>query len=104
MRAWLSSTRRLDGWYNKQGNADELDENIPRRPKIDIGIKEYRYWHYYPVILKREFSIDNLKQWWNDRRDVSQWSPLWVAISLTVLFGLLQSIEGALQVYKAYNP
>jgi hypothetical protein len=27
-----------------------------------------------------------------------------VAIGLTLFFGLVQSIEGAVQVYKAYHP
>lgn len=27
-----------------------------------------------------------------------------VAISLTLFFGLVQSVEGAVQVYKAYHP
>lgn len=39
----------------------------------------------------------NITQWWNDKRDVRQWYPFWVAISLTVLFGLVQSIEVDLQ-------
>ncbi|KAJ5404356.1 hypothetical protein N7509_004227 [Penicillium cosmopolitanum] len=99
--------KETERWYKKQGNADELDKSILRRPKVDMGIKEYRYWHDRLVILKTEFDESRpstIAQWWNDRRDVSQWYPLWVAISLTVLFGLVQSIEGALQVYKAFNP
>jgi hypothetical protein len=37
-----------------------------------------------------------------------QWFNFWFAVALlvglTVFFGLVQSIEGALQVYKAYHP
>jgi hypothetical protein len=99
--------KHTERWYKKQDNADELDENILRCPKIDIGIKEYRFWHDRLVILKTDFDESRpstITQWWNDRRDGSQWYALWVAISLTVFFGLVQSIEGALQVYKAFNP
>ncbi|GAM35745.1 hypothetical protein TCE0_017r04306 [Talaromyces pinophilus] len=88
--------KETERWYKKQGSAEELDANTLRRPKIDLGIKEYRYWHDRLVILKTEFDDSRpstITQWWNDRRDVSQWYPLWVAISLTVLFGLVQSIE-----------
>jgi hypothetical protein len=94
-------------WYKKQNEHDELDENILRCGSSVRQIGEYNYWHDRLVIIKTEFDESrpsNIKQWWNDRRDGSQWYPLWVAISLTVLFGLVQSIEGALQVYKAYNP
>ncbi|KAK0621877.1 hypothetical protein B0T17DRAFT_535299 [Bombardia bombarda] len=44
-----------------------------------------------------------LAQWWNDRRDGIQWYTLWVAIGFTVFFGLVQSIEGGMQVYKAWG-
>lgn len=48
-----------------------------------------------------------LPQWWYDRRDGVTWSTFWIAVVvlvLTVFFGLVQSIEGAIQVYKAYSP
>ncbi|KAJ6091903.1 hypothetical protein N7467_003872 [Penicillium canescens] len=99
--------KETERWYKKQDGPEELDGNILRCGKVDRHIRDYKYWHDRIVILKTEFDESrpsNITQWWNDRRDVSQWYPLWVAISLTVLFGLVQSIEGALQVYKAYNP
>ncbi|KAJ5657644.1 uncharacterized protein N7484_001293 [Penicillium longicatenatum] len=99
--------KETEKWYRRQDGPEELDENVLQCGKMDKPIGDYKYWHHRLVILKSEFDNSrpsNLKQWWNDRRDVSQWYPLWVAISLTVLFGLVQSIEGALQVYKAYNP
>ncbi|KAK4870834.1 hypothetical protein LT330_000071 [Penicillium expansum] len=94
-------------WYSKQNEHNELDENILGCGFAVRQIGEYNYWHDRLVILKTEFDESRpstIQQWWNDRRDGSQWYPLWVAISLTVLFGLVQSVEGALQVYKAYNP
>jgi hypothetical protein len=47
--------KETEKWYKKQGNLVELDESILRVPKIDRGIKEYRYWHDRLVILKTEF-------------------------------------------------
>ena len=44
---------------------------------------------------------------WKDRRKRDQWFNSWVgivAIALAVFFGLVQSIEGGIQVYKAYHP
>jgi hypothetical protein len=42
-----------------------------------------------------------------DRKKSDHWLNSWVAIvaiGLTLFFGLVQSIEGAIQVYKAYHP
>ncbi|KAF2193018.1 hypothetical protein K469DRAFT_745423 [Zopfia rhizophila CBS 207.26] len=70
----------------------------------------FKFWHDRLVILKQVFDQSRpatLSQWWHDRRNVVQWYTFWVAISvlfLTIFFGLVQSIEGALQVYKSYHP
>jgi hypothetical protein len=43
----------------------------------------------------------------SDRKQGDRWLNSWVAlvaIGLTLFFGLVQSIEGAVQVYKAYHP
>jgi hypothetical protein len=42
-----------------------------------------------------------------DSRKSERWLSSWiaiVAIGLTLFFGLVQSVEGAVQVYKAYHP
>lgn len=47
-----------------------------------------------------------LAQWWHDRRNGVQWYTFWVAVLvlvLTILFGLIQSIEGGLQVYASFR-
>ncbi|TVY85451.1 hypothetical protein LSUE1_G000134 [Lachnellula suecica] len=72
-------------------------------------IDRFVYWHDRLVILKQVFDEAeprNIAQWWNDRRKRVQWYTFWVAavvLALTVFFGLVQSIEGALQVYLAYS-
>ena len=48
-----------------------------------------------------------ISQFRYDRRNGVQWYTFWVAVLvlvLTVAFGVIQSIEGALQAYKAYYP
>jgi hypothetical protein len=43
----------------------------------------------------------------SDRKQGDRWLNSWVAlvaIGLTLFFGLVQSVEGAIQVYKAYHP
>ncbi|CAN9171029.1 unnamed protein product [Alternaria alternata] len=67
----------------------------------------FNFWHDRLVILKQAYDESRpatLSQWWLDRRNTVQWYTFWVAIVvlfLTIFFGLVQSIEGALQVYKA---
>jgi len=49
----------------------------------------------------------SFKRWWYDGRDEALWWTRWsllLALSLTVLFGLIQSITGIMQVYYATHP
>ena len=66
-------------------------------------LEEYHYWYDRLLILKEEFDEarpTTIAQWWNDRRDGIQWYSLWIVMLLTLFFGLVQSIEGAIQVYQ----
>ncbi|KAL4925212.1 uncharacterized protein BDV17DRAFT_300385 [Aspergillus undulatus] len=99
--------RSCEKWYKKQGASDELDDHVLKCGPAQRRIDEYNYWHDRLVILKEEFDESRpstLSQWWNDRREGTQWYTLWVAISLTLVFGLFQSITGAMQAYKSYHP
>jgi len=103
---WFKKTK---AWYTK--------ELRPVTPDADPAIlacgtvtmtefSDYRYWHDRLVRLKLLFDQAKprtLRQWWNDRRD-RQWHALWAAVALGILFGLVQSIEGAVQIYMAYHP
>ncbi|KAF2804177.1 uncharacterized protein BDZ99DRAFT_481350 [Mytilinidion resinicola] len=71
----------------------------------DRQISNFTFWHDRLVILKQVFDEARprtLAQWWCDRRNGVQWYTFWVAIVvlvLTLFFGLVQCVEGALQVY-----
>ncbi|KAM0380101.1 hypothetical protein ACHAO7_002752 [Fusarium culmorum] len=93
--------------------------------------ERFRFWNDRLVVLKQVFDEaqpKSLSQWWYDRRNGVQWyfslianvpntdcHPLipvvkrytfWVAVLvlvLTIFFGLVQSIEGALQVYASFK-
>lgn len=97
-------------WYYKQDDPEELDSGVMNCGNLQDNyrqIEKYRFWHDRLVILKEAFDESQPKtvsQLWNDRREGSQWYALWVAIGITLFFGLVQSIEGAFQVYKSYNP
>lgn len=76
----------------------------------DRQIETYVFWHDRLILLKQAFDQSRpatLSQWWHDRRNGVQWYTFWVAVVvlfLTIFFGIVQSVEGALQVYKAYHP
>ncbi|KAK7978480.1 hypothetical protein PG996_004527 [Apiospora saccharicola] len=64
----------------------------------------------FGLILKQAYddaTPRTISQWWHDRRNGVQWYTFWVAILvliLTTLLGLVQCVESALQVYKAFVP
>jgi hypothetical protein len=72
--------------------------------------EEYKFWRDELLTLKELFEKPrptSIVQFWYDRRNKMQWYTFWIAtlvLCLTIFFGLIQSIEGALQVYKAYHP
>ncbi|KAL3476636.1 hypothetical protein BJX99DRAFT_270306 [Aspergillus californicus] len=99
--------RKSRKWYNEQGKEDDLDPNALQCGSPQRRIHEYNHWHDRLVILKEAFDESRpatISQWWNDRREGTQWYTLWIAVAFTVLFGLFQSIVGAMQLYKAYHP
>jgi hypothetical protein len=107
--------RTTKKWYQKISSTSTqcLDSKL-----IDTGnlnaegrqIGNFWYWHDRLVILKEvydEARPNTLSQFWCDRRNGVQWYTFWVAVGvvlLTIIFGFVQCIEGALQVYKAFYP
>lgn len=99
--------KKVERWYRRKGSSDELDMAALKCGTVVRHIDKYRFWRDRLVQLKEAFDDTRprtVTQWWNDRRDGVQWWTFWIAIFFTVLFGLVQSIEGGIQVYKAYNP
>ncbi|KAK0614522.1 hypothetical protein B0T14DRAFT_528638 [Immersiella caudata] len=100
----------VKAWYHKRLEPVVADADVNLLdcgPLRMVDIDSYKYWHDRLVRLKRLYDQAKprtIRQWWNDRWEGSQWYALWVAVGFTVLFGLVQSIEGALQVYKSFHP
>lgn len=76
--------------------------------KADLRqIEKFQIWRDRLVMLKQVYDDaqpQTLRQWWNDRRNGVQWYMFWFAVLvliLTILFGLIQSIEGAIQAYAS---
>ncbi|KAI0437010.1 hypothetical protein F4803DRAFT_566412 [Xylaria telfairii] len=73
-------------------------------------IERFAYWRDRLIILKQIYddaTPETIKQWWYDRRNSERWFTIWMAVlvlMITITLGLIQCIESALQVYKAYYP
>jgi hypothetical protein len=100
-------------WLQALESSSLIDGHVMHIEKLrpdDRQIEAFRFWHDRLIILKQTFDESRpakLSQWWYDRRDGYLWYTFWVAVFLffmTIFFGIVQSIEGALQVYKAYHP
>ncbi|KAL2793416.1 hypothetical protein BJX66DRAFT_225657 [Aspergillus keveii] len=92
--------------YCLDSRAAELDPLEPSQ-RSTAG---FHYWESRLVVLKNVYDASEpmtITHWWRDRRRRVQWATFWIAalvLMLTIFFGIVQSIEGALQVYKAYHP
>lgn len=105
--------KKSNKWFKAQQVKFGLDEKTNTSGHLtteERQIENFVFWHDRLGILKQVFDEaepSTLAQWWCDRRRRVQWYTFWVAaivVTLTVLFGVVQCIEGGLQVYKAYNP
>ncbi|KAI1741115.1 hypothetical protein F4680DRAFT_417266 [Xylaria scruposa] len=96
-RKWISRMPFVDSRVARCGHL-----------KTDLRqIETFQIWRDRLVMLKQVYDDSQpktLKQWWNDRRNGVQWYMFWFAVLvliLTVIFGLIQSIEGAIQAYAS---
>ncbi|KAI0107828.1 hypothetical protein GGR51DRAFT_142810 [Nemania sp. FL0031] len=76
----------------------------------DRQIERFAFWRDRLIVLKQVYDDAKprtMQQWWYDRRNGERWFTFWVAVLvlvITITLGLIQCIESALQVYKAYYP
>ena len=100
-------------WFREMSSTQSLDNRVIRCGLLrtdDRQIEKFKFWRDRIIILKQVFDEakpSTLLQWWYDRRNGKQWYTFWIAVLvliLTFFFGFVQSIEGALQAYKAFHP
>lgn len=108
--------RETQSWFEKiqsRPQTPTLDPKVARCGRLksdDRHLEHFTFWRDRLVILKQVFDEaepNTIPRLWYDRRKGVQWYTFWVAVFvllLTVFFGFVQSVEGALQVYKAYHP
>lgn len=96
---WLKGLTKIDPCLGRCGSLRTSERRL----------ENFNYWHDRLIILKQAFdesSPRNISQWWFDRRNGVQWYTFWIAILVfvvTIFFGIVQSFEGALQVYLSYK-
>jgi hypothetical protein len=104
--------KRTQLWVESQIEDHGLDPLLTECGSLgthERRFENFNYWNNRLVILKQaldESRPRTLSQWWFDRRNGVQWYTFWVAILVflvTIFFGLVQSLEGALQVYYSYK-
>lgn len=75
----------------------------------DRQIERFVFWRDRLVVLKQAYddaTPKTISQWWHDRRNSVQWYTFWVAVLVflvTTFLGVVQCIEGALQVYVSFK-
>ncbi|KAL4881187.1 hypothetical protein BJY04DRAFT_207607 [Aspergillus karnatakaensis] len=102
-------------WFRVQDRTvgNSLDPQVIGYAPIEASQRttaSFHFWAERLAILNSTYDAAEprtLGQWWADRRNPVQWATFWTAalvLALTIFFGIVQSVEGALQVYKAYHP
>jgi hypothetical protein len=76
-----------------------------------MNLKHFNYWRERLEVLQDAYEVSDsartVLKVLRDRKNGNSWLNSWaaiVAIAFTLFFGMVQSIEGAIQVYKAYHP
>ena len=101
-------------WF---GRIQRHNDNVINPKAADLALEngwrahaKYAYWYDRLCIIQRAYDESepkSLPQSWNDRRKKMQWYTFLIAILvliLTIVFGMIQSVTGIMQVYAAYHP
>jgi len=107
------SDKAAAAWYEKMASQKFLDHNACCCYQLraeDRQIDKFNFWRGRLVLLKQAFDEaepNSWCQWWHDKRRGMHRYPLLIAAAalfLTLILGVVQCIEGGLQVYMASNP
>jgi len=95
-----------------QQTSQKLDSSLVKSLALQqapSNAADYFYWRNRLLVLKN--ALDNAQpsgfsSLWIDRRNQHQWWTFWIAVVvffLTVIFGLISSVTGVLQVYASWK-
>lgn len=96
-------------WFDKQQMTHKLDKGSGACSYLRMehrNTASFDVWRERLMILKEtydEHEPQDLREFWLDDRKSVQWWAFWIAF-VVFLIALIQCVEGALQVYKAYHP
>ena len=103
-RRWLHSQKDLEG--------RPLDPALRKCGSLrreERRFERFTFWRDRLIMLKEAYDESRprtLGQWWYDRRNGERWYTFWIAVlvfAVAITFGVIQSVEGALQVYLSYQ-
>ncbi|KAK8015880.1 putative dihydroorotase [Apiospora marii] len=69
-------------------------------------MEAYMHWYHRLSLIAEAFDVagpSTFRQWWYDRRKMERWWGFWllvIGVFLAVVFGLIPSVKGILQVLK----
>ena len=104
--ALLFPTTNVDctEWLKAKSRDTILDSNLRTLAAAPREVQNYDYWRPNLLALAETFhppKPSKLYQLWYDRRDIFQWWTFWVALLLTVFFGLISSVTGIVQAWAS---
>lgn len=124
-RGFLQETERtLALLFDPLGdNTSKRTRRIERRNHVDLearihslinseallDIRTYPYWQERLrriCMVYEDAQPKNIRQWWFDRRNRFNWATFWAAFvvfCLTLVFGIISSITGIMQVYASFK-
>lgn len=101
------ANRDCKQWFSKHAKTIDEGAGDVEPLRWARSLEKYEFWGQRLELIKSAYDESepkNLGQWWRDRRNKVQWYTFWVAILvlvLTIIFGLIQSVTGVMQVYYA---
>ena len=98
-KSWFDSERRKRMIDPRCGSCRHLKAS-------ERHLHDFNFWRDRIIIAKEVFDEHQPKgilQVWRDNRNPVQWWTFWIALIVFALT-VIACVEGALQVYKAYNP
>ena len=85
----------------------DLELGLDKAAPLDLA--SYPIWGHRLAKIQQRYNAavpEVASQWWYDDRQRREWATFWVAVIvfvLTVVFGLISTAVGILQVYAAFR-
>jgi hypothetical protein len=116
----IETERTLALLFDPSGNDTSKRTNrIARKNHVDLeaainsladsnarlDLRTYSYWQERLREIRKvyaEAQPKSLQQWWFDRRNRFNWATV-VVFCITLIFGLISSVTGILQVYASFK-